>query len=40
MKKTPERRHETYQCAESKLMLNVFGGIRQKIMLRSLDEDR
>jgi hypothetical protein len=28
IKKQPERRQEIYQCAESKLMLNVFNGIR------------
>ena len=39
IKAQPERRQEVYQCAESKLMLNVFGGIRQKIMMRQLDED-
>jgi len=40
IKKQPERREEKYECAESKLMLNVFGGIRQKIMLRQLQEDQ
>jgi|LauGreDrversion4_2_1035121.scaffolds.fasta_scaffold222384_1 membrane-bound inhibitor of C-type lysozyme len=39
LKKQPERRQEVYQCAESKLMLNVFNGIRQKLMMRSLDAD-
>ena len=39
LKKQPERRQEIYQCAESKLMLNVFNGIRLKIMMRSLNAE-
>jgi hypothetical protein len=35
-----ERKNETYECAEARLLVKTYEGLRQILMARELEEDK